>query len=218
MAFVRIVLGSVLVLLTARAADIEFLTEELSWAVVDKGYAPPPLEARTSGACTSGGISYAVVAGELPPGLQLSRLGYFAGVPLRTGKFEIAVRVATGCSWTTKHFVLVSTGAPVLSGTPLKLEFRSGAGQPQAPPEQVFRVSATWPRLAYQVSSGADWVTATPDRGLTPRAGSALTDDAVHVRVDPSHLKPGRYEAVISVSAWQALEALRVAVVLTVTE
>jgi hypothetical protein len=216
MVFVRFVLGSLLILLPVRAADLEFLTEELPWAIVDKGYAPPPLEARTSGACTSGGISYAVVAGELPPGLQLSRLGYLAGVPLRTGNFEIAVRVATGCSWTTRHFVLVSTGAPVLSGSPLKIEFRSSAGQ--MPPEQLVRVSATWPRLAYQVSSSADWVTATPDRGLTPRAGSALTDDTVHVRVDPSHLKPGRYEAVIGVSAWQALEALRVVVVLTVTE
>ena len=216
MVLARFVLSPLLMLLPVRAADIEFLTEELPWAIVDRGYAPPPLEARSSGACTSGGISYAVVAGELPPGLQLSRLGYLAGVPLRTGKFEIAVRVATGCSWTTKHFVLVSTGAPVLSGSPPKLEFRSGAGQ--APPEQVVRVSATWPRLAYQVSSSADWVTATPDRGLTPRAGSALTDDTVHVRVDPSHLKPGRYEAVMAVSAWQALDALRVAVVLTVTD
>jgi hypothetical protein len=113
---------------------------------------------------------------------------------------------------------LISTGAPVLSGTPPKLEFRSSAGQKQAPPEQVVHVSATWPRLAYQVTSSADWVTSIPEHGFTPRQGSALADDAVHVRIDPSHLKPGRYQAVIAVSAWQALEALRVAVELTVTE
>lgn len=218
MGLARLVLGSVLVLLPLRAADVEFVTEELPWAVVDKGYAPPPLEARTSGACTSGGISYAVVAGTLPPGLQLSRLGYISGVPLRTGKFEIAVRVNTGCSWTTKHFVLVSTGAPVLSGMPLKLEFRGSAGEAGIPPEQVFRVSATWPRLAYRVTSSAAWLTAVPERGFTPRESSALADDAVHVRADPGHLKPGRYQAVISVSAWEALEALRISVELTVTE
>ena len=218
MALVRLVLGSLLVLLPVRAADVEFVTEELPWAVVDKGYGPPPLEARTSGKCTSGGISYSVVAGELPPGLQLSRSGYISGVPLRAGNFEIAVRVATGCSWTTKHFVLVSTGAPVISGTPLKLEFRARTGQAQAPPQEVVHVSATWPRLTYQVTSSAEWLTANPEHGFTPREGSAMADDAVHVRVDPSHLKPGRYQAVIAVSAWQALEALRVAVELTVTE
>jgi hypothetical protein len=214
----RIVLGYWLVLLPVQAADVEFITQELPWAVVDKGYAPPPLEARTSGACPSGGISYAVVSGALPPGVQLSRLGYISGVPLRTGSFPIVVRVATGCSWTTKRFVLISTGAPVLSETPSKLEFRSRLGQKQAPPEQVVHVSSTWPKLAYQVTSSADWVTANPQSGFTPRQGSALADDSVHVRVDPSRLKPGRYQAVLAVSAWQALEALRVAVELTVTE
>jgi hypothetical protein len=214
----RLLLGYWLVLLPVRAADIEFVTQELPWAVVDKPYAPPPLEARVSGACTSGGIGYAVVSGALPPGVQLSRLGYISGVPLRTGSFEVAVRVATGCSWTTKHFVVISTGAPVLSGTPSKLEFRSRLGEKQAPPEQVVRVSSTWPKLPYQVASSADWVTANPDRGFTPRPGSALAEDSVHVRVDPSRLKPGRYQAVLAVSAWQALEALRVAVELTVTD
>ena len=213
-----LVLGGFLVLLPLRAADIEFVTQELPWAVVDRGYAPPPLESRTSGACTSGGISYALVSGAMPPGLQLSRLGYISGVPLRTGSFEIAVRVANGCSWTTKHFILTSTGAPVLSGTPPKLEFRWSLGQKTPPPEQVVHVSATWPRLAYRTTGTAEWLTLTPELGYTPRQGSALAGDAVHVRVDPSRLKPGRYHAIVAVSAWQALEALVIAVELTIAE
>jgi hypothetical protein len=205
-------------LASLRGADVEFVTQELPWAIVDKPYSPPPLEARTSGACTSGGIGYAVVSGVLPPGLELSRLGYFSGVPLRTGSFEIVIRVTTGCSWTTKHFLLISTGAPVLSANPLKLEFRSSLAQKQSPPEQVVHISSTWPKLAYAVASSADWVGSTPDRGFTPRAGSALSDDALHVRVDPSHLKPGQYQATLAISAWQAMEAFQVTVELIVTE
>jgi hypothetical protein len=212
----QLVLGAMAVLSPLQAADIEFLTQELPWAIVDKSYSPPPLEVRTSGACTSGGVSYAVVSGSLPPGLQLSQLGYLSGVPLRTGSFEIAVRVTTGCSWTTKHFVMISTGAPVLSETPSRLQFRGRSGQILA--EQLFQVSSTWPKLPYRLTSNADWLTAVPDRGFTPRDGSALVNDTVHVRVDPSHLKPGRYQAVIAVSAWQAAEAVRVTVDLTVTE
>jgi hypothetical protein len=214
----RFVLFAFLVLRPLCAAEIEFVTQELPWAVVDKGYAPPPLEARTSGACTSGGISYAVVSGVLPPGLQFSRLGYISGVPLRTGTYEMIVRVANGCTWTTKHFTLISTGAPVLSGTPQKLEFRWSVGQKTAPLEQVVRVSATWPRLAYRATSSADWLTLAAEHGYTPRQTSALAGDEVHVRADPTRLKPGRYPAVITVSAWQALEALRIPVELTVTE
>jgi hypothetical protein len=212
----RLVLGTLLVLGPLRAADVEFLTQELPWAVVDKSYAPPPLEVRTSGACTSGGISYAVVSGALPPGLQLSRLGYFSGVPLRTGSFEIAVRVATGCSWTTKHFTLISTGSPVLSATPTKLEFRGKSGDPGLL-EQAVQISATWPKLAYGVQSSVDWLVALPERGFTPRESSALTSDTVHVRIDPVHLKPGRYQAVLVFSAWQAA-TLRIPVEVNITE
>src|SRR5437868_6941240 len=67
-----LVLGLLSVLAPMRAADIEFVTQEMPWAVLDKAYSPPPLEARTSGACPSGGISYAVISGVLPPGLELS--------------------------------------------------------------------------------------------------------------------------------------------------
>ncbi len=216
MPLMRVVLAALGVCWPLLSADVEFVTEELPWAVIDKGYAPPPLEARSSGACTSGGISYAVVSGVLPPGLQLSRLGYISGVPLRTGSFEIAVRVATGCSWTTRHFTLISTGAPVLSEKPPRLEFRASLGG--NPPEQVIHISATWPKLPYRLTSSADWLSLVPERGFTPRETSAMVNDAVHVRVDASHLKPGQYQAVIAISAWQAAETLHVPVQFTLTE
>ena len=205
-----------------RAADIEFVTEELPWAVVDKGYAPPPLEARASGACPSGGISYAVVSGMLPPGLELSRAGYLSGIPSQTGPYEIAVRVSNGCTWTTKHFILTVAGAPGLWATPPTLEFRwslgQTLGQTAAAEEQLVRVSATWGRLPYQVTSNAEWLTATPVLGFTRPQDSPTAEDTVRVRVDAKHLKAGRYEGVVTVSAWQAWEALRIAVQMTVIE
>jgi hypothetical protein len=197
--------------------EIEFITEELPWAIVDKGYSPPPLEVRGGGICPLGGTGYAVVSGILPPGVQLSRLGYISGTPLRTGSFPVTIRAVNGCSWTGRRFTLVVTGAPVLTVTPAKLEFRYTAGE-GLPPEQTVQVSATWPKLAYQMTAaGAAWVHATPEHGFTPREGSAVTGDVVHVRVDPGALKPGQYSATIAVSAWRALHTPLITIELTIT-
>ena len=198
------------------AADVEFMTQDLPWAVVDREYAPPPLEAHTSGACNSGGIGYAVVSGALPPGIQLSRLGYFSGIPTRTGTFEIAIRVSTGCSWTARHFMLTSTGRPILSAAPDTLEFRASSKGLKVL-EQAVQISSTWPELAYRATSSVDWLTAASERGFTPRESSALAGDVVRIRVDATHLAPGKYQATVSISAWQA-ETLRVPIHLTVIE
>lgn len=194
-----IVLGLSFVLLPLHAADIEFVTQELPWAVINRGYAPPPLAARASGACPLGGINFAVVSGELPPGLELSRLGYLSGTPSNVGNFEIAVRVSNGCTWTAKHFIVTVAEAPLLSTETPRLEFHAGS-----PREQRIKLSSTWPRLAYQAASGAGWLAATPQNGFLP--------DNLRVNVDAKALKPGSYEGEITVSAWQAAEALRIPV------
>ncbi len=191
------------------AADIEFVTQELPWAVVDKPYAPPPLEIRSSGACPLGGVSYAVVSGVLPPGIQFSRLGAISGVPLHTGTWEIAVRVSNGCTWTAKHFFLVVSGAPILSVSPAALVI-------QDTNEHTVRVSATWPKLIYTITSSAAWLTAIPERGFTPREGSALDADFVRVYVDPKGLPPGRHSARLMFSAWQGATQPAVEVVLVI--
>lgn len=203
MPWVLIVLGLFFVLPPLHAADIEFLTQELPWAVLNRGYAPPPLAARASGACPLGGISFAVVSGELPPGLQLSRLGYLSGTPLEVGSFEVAVRVSNGCTWTARHFVLTVAEAPALAASPGELEFDARAAQPQ-----VVKLTASWPLLAYHVVSDQDWLTAIPAKGTLP--------DNLRVSADTKALKPGRYEGEITVSAWQASAALRISVVLIV--
>ena len=204
-----------LALFVPPTTEIEFLTGDLPWAVAEKGYEAPPLQVRVSGSCPIGGVGYAVVSGKLPPGIELSRLGYFSGAPLHTGEFPFTVRASDGCGWSAKQFKLVVTGAPVITATPMHLLFACKAGE--TPPEQRILVSATWPRLAYRLSlSDAAWLTATPEHGTTPRQGSAMAEDIVHVRVDTVGLKPGHYTASIAVSSWQALEPVRVQVELTV--
>ena len=205
-----LVLGILGVLYPARAADIEFATQELSWAVVDKPYSPPPLEVRSSGACPLGGVGFSLVGGVLPPGVAFSKLGYFSGSPLRTGEFGFAIRVSNGCTWTSKRFTLTVTGAPVITVAPQHLSF-NGAG------EKLLRISATWPRLSYSATANADWVKISPAHGFTPRPTSALTGDDVVVTVDPGTLKPGHYSAKITIAAWQALEAPWASVELEVT-
>jgi putative Ig domain-containing protein len=202
-------------LLVPGTTEIEFVTADLPWAIAEKGYEAPPLEVRVSGSCPHGGVGYAVVSGELPPGIQLSRLGYFSGAPLHTGEFKFTIRASDGCGWAAKQFTLVVTGAPVITVTPMHVSFECRAGE--TPPEQRVRVSATWPRLAYRLTpSNAAWLTATPDHGATPRQGSAMAYDFVHLRVDTVGIKPGHYSASIEVSSWQVLQPVRVEVELTI--
>jgi hypothetical protein len=199
-------------LLVPYTTEIEFVTTDLPWAITERGYEAPPLEVRVSGSCPIGGVGYAVVSGALAPGMQLSRLGYFSGAPLHSGEFKFTVRASDGCGWAAKMFTLVVTGAPVIKVTPMRVEF---AGK--TPGEQQIRVSATWPRLAYRITtSDAAWLTATPEHGATPRQGSAMADDIVHLRIDSAGLKPGHYSASITISSWQALEPVRVEVELAV--
>lgn len=203
-----------LALLVPPVTEIEFVTLDLPWAVAEKGYEAPPLEVRVSGSCPIGGVGYSVVSGRLPPGIDLSRLGYFSGVPLHTGEFPFTVRASDGCGWSAKQFKLVVTGAPVIGVTPTHLSFECKVGETV---EQRLLVSATWPRLAYRLTlSNAAWLRAIPEHGTTPRQGSAMAEDIVHVRVDTVGLKPGHYKASIAVSAWQALEPVRVEVEVTV--
>jgi hypothetical protein len=195
--------------------EIEFVTMELPWAIIEKGYEAPPLEVRVSGSCPIGGVGYAVTSGALPPGMQLSRLGYLSGAPVHTGAFNFTVKASDGCGSVAKQFLLTVTGAPVITVTPLHLAFTAKAGETAS--ERQIRISATWPRLAYRlIPSNAAWLTATPEHGATPRQGSAMADDIVHVRIDTTGLKAGHYSASIDVSSWQVLEPVRVDVELTV--
>lgn len=207
--FGAVVLGLVCVLGSATAADIEFVTEELPWAIADRPYSPPTLEVRSSGKCPLGGIGFTVVGGVLPPGLELSRLGYFSGTPVRTGDFGFGIRVSNGCTWTVKRFTLTVTGAPIITAAPEKLRF-VGAGK------KTLHVSATWPLLRYGATSSAPWLKVAPRFGFTPRPSSALTGDDVVVSVEPAALPPGHYVGTITFAAWQALEAPSVQVELEV--
>ena len=78
--------------------EIEFVTMELPWAIVEKGYEAPPLEVRVSGSCPIGGVGYSVTSGALPPGMQLSRLGYLSGAPVHTGDFNVTI-IGIGRLW-----------------------------------------------------------------------------------------------------------------------
>jgi hypothetical protein len=211
-------LSAILILFTLLVpgrTEIEFVTLDLPWAIAEKGYEAPPLEVRVSGSCPIGGVGYAMASGALPPGMQLSRLGYFSGAPLHTGEFAFTIRASDGCGATGKQFTIVVTGAPVIKVTPMRVSFTSKAGE--TAPEKQIRVSATWPRLAYRLTpSNAAWLTATPEHGATPRQGSAMADDIVHLRVDATGLKPGHYSASINVSSWQALDPVNVEIELTV--
>jgi hypothetical protein len=165
-------------------------------------------------------VGFAVVSGILPPGLKLSRLGYFSGTPKQIGQFEFNVKAVNGCSWTGKTFALLVTDAPRLTVTPVKLSVECPEGVD--PPPAALQVVGSWPDLAYQATvSGDDWLTATPQHGRTsreaaPRRIGAVHSDEIAVRFTTSSMKPGQYSARVVVSAWQA-EPVVVLVDLTVS-
>jgi len=203
--------------------EVELVTEELPWAVVDHEYLPAPLDVHVSGRCPAGGVGFSVVSGALPPGLKLSSLGYFSGVPTKTGLFEFNVRAVNGCSWSARHFTLLVTEAPKLTATPEEVAIE--VGDAIVPPSVAIRLSATWPKLSYSVSvayseSASDWLMVIPEQGSTskesvPRKLAEVPGDNISLRFNVLGLKPGRYTARILVTAWQALP-ISVPVALTV--
>ena len=211
-------------LLAESPGEVEFVTEELPWAVVDQAYSPAPFDVRVSGRCPAGGVGFSVVSGTLPPGLKLSRLGYFSGVAARTGLFEFNVRAINGCSWTARRFTLLVTEAPKLHAKPELLMVACPTGVD--PPPASIHLTATWPKLAYQVNvaygSGmaGDWLVVAPEHGMTaresvPRRLDEVPGDDISLIFNTKSLKPGQYVAQISISAWQATPVV-VAVTLTV--
>jgi hypothetical protein len=153
---------------------IEFVTAELPWAPIGKEYAPAPLDVRTSGECPLSGLGFAVIAGALPPGIELSRLGYFSGTASRAGSYDFTIRAANGCSWTAHRFTLLVTEPPALGIRPERIQFQAVVGE-GSPPPQLLHVTATWPHLPYEISiSGGDWVKALPDQGRSPGPAGAV--------------------------------------------
>jgi hypothetical protein len=209
----------------AASGEVELLTEDLPWAVVDRAYSPAPLDVRVTGRCPAGGVGFAVVSGVLPAGLKLSRLGYFSGVPTQTGLFEFNVRAVNGCSWAGRVFSLLVTNPPKLKATPEQLSVASTPGSD--PHGATIHLTASWPRLAYLVSvayaeGGSNWLMAIPEHGATsresvPRQLSEVPSDEIELRFNATGLKPGRYTARVSMVAWQAIP-VSVTVILTVAE
>jgi hypothetical protein len=212
-------------LLAAAAGEVELVTEELPWAVVDRAYLPAPLEVRVTGRCPAGGVGFTVASGTLPPGLKLSRLGYFSGVPTQYGLFEFNVRAVNGCSWSARHFALLVTEPPKLKMRPEQISVDCPPGA--SPPQAALHLTATWPQLAYLASvtyrsAGSNWLTAVPQHGMSsreavPRRLAEIPGDDISLRFDVTGLKPGRYEAQLSVSAWQA-QTIVVTIILNIDQ
>jgi hypothetical protein len=212
-------------LLLAAPGEVEMVTEDLPWAVVDRAYSPAPLDVRVTGRCPAGGVGFAIASGALPPGLKLSRLGYFSGVPTRTGLFGFTVRAENGCGSANRGFGLLVTDPPKLKIAPEQLAVTSKAGENLT--DTAIHLTANWPQLAYLVNvvygeGGSNWLSAVPEHGMTskesiPRRLADVPSDEIAVRFHASELKAGRYEAQVSVSAWQA-EPVALTVILTVEE
>ncbi len=82
---------------------------------------------------------------------------------------------------------------PAITVAPNQMSFSAEAGGRQTPPQQL-TVDGPVSGVAFTISasSGADWLLASAG-GLTPRV--------IDVRVDPSNLTPGNYQATLTITA-----------------
>ncbi len=196
-------------------AFLEILTLDLPVAVVERPYQPEPIRVVGGFRCTVNNIGLSVVLGELPPGLALSGAGYLRGTPARMGSYTFAIRAGNDCGWTTQAYTLRVEGAALLAASVERLEFRwrQGGAMPAA---QVVTIGSNRTGMVYDVQAAAPWLRAEPLRGRTPGAGSALQGDPVTVTVYTGSLAPGVYRTELVVAAWDAVERVRIPVVLVV--
>jgi len=81
---------------------------------------------------------------------------------------------------------------PMVSVSPASLNFSGKAGGSITPPKPI-TISSAIPGMAFSVSAsqGADWLTIGASSGVTPQV--------IDVRADPANLRPGTYQATLTV-------------------
>ncbi len=201
----------------AQGAGIDLRTLALPPAIVHKPYSPAPLVAAGGGRCLPNLIGFAVVRGQLPPGITLSAAGFLSGMPTAEGVYSFSVRAQNECVSMTRSYRLDVQGPPILELAPARIEFRYQTGG-ALPEPQTLRVAANSQGLAYSVETeGAAWLQIRPMLGRTPPEGSALRHDVVELMVDPAGLQPGEYRVRLRAEAWQAATSPSALVVLKIT-
>ncbi|HLK62063.1 MAG TPA: hypothetical protein VKU19_01390 [Bryobacteraceae bacterium] len=176
----------------AKAETAGFRTRELPFAAFGIPYRAT-LGSFVDGRCIDGGLSFAIVDGVLPQGLEL-RADVISGIPEELGAFAFRLRASNNCSAQERDFLVQVTGRPVLSVTPREIEAVYRVGGP-APEWNVLLVSASWPRLPYDLTRGnSPWFRTSKQNGSTPPPGSPFAGDTVRVQFVPDKLAPGTYE------------------------
>jgi hypothetical protein len=198
------------------AHSLQIRTEKLPWAIVAQPYRAE-VDTGLDDRCIAADVRFTLAGGNLPRGLSLDVFGV-EGTPREVGRFQFTIRAANQCMAVEKTIELFVTGKPVLDVSPgeLAFEYHVGGTLPKA---RVVLVSSTWPDLPYAVTAnGTEWVHAEPASGVTPDAGSALSGDAVTVRIHPEKLNPGTYRTTLVFSTWLGANAPEIPVTLKVVE
>jgi len=198
------------------AHSLQIRTEKLPWAIVGQPYRAE-IDTGLDDRCMAADVGFTLAGGSLPKGLKVDVFGV-EGTPREVGRFQFTIRAANQCIAVEKTVELFVTGKPVLDVSPgeLAFEYHVGGAPPKA---RVVLVSSTWPGLPYGVSAdGTEWVHAEPASGVTPDAGSALSGDAVTVRIHPEKLNPGTYRTTVVFSTWLGANAPEIPVTLKIVK
>lgn len=206
----------VLALCCRPAHSLQIRTEKLPWAIVGQPYRAE-IDMGLDDRCMAADVRFTLAGGSLPRGLSLDVFGV-EGTPREVGRFQFTIRAANQCIAVEKTIELFVTGKPVLDVSPgeLAFEYHVGGAPPKA---RVVLVSSTWPDLPYGVSvNPTEWAHAELASGVTPDAGSALSGDAVTVRINPEKLNPGTYRTTLVFSTWLGANAPEIPVTLKIVK
>ncbi len=206
----------VLVLCSLPARPLQIRTEKLPWAIIGQPYRAE-IETGLDDRCMTADVRLMLAGGSLPRGLTLDVFG-LGGTPREVGRFQFTIRAANQCIGVEKTIELFVTGKPVLDVSPgeLAFEYHVGGALPKA---RIVLVTGTWPDLRYEVTAnGAEWVRAEPANGVTPDSGSALSGDAVTVRIYPEKLNPGTYRTTVVFSTWMGANTPEIPVTLKIVK
>jgi uncharacterized delta-60 repeat protein len=128
------------------------LLSSVSFSTGITGASYTPVLVTASGG--TGAVSFAVVAGQLPPGMSLSTTGSIAGTPTQPGTVWFTIRAtdANGC-FGTRAYAIEVRAAPVVVTQPLSQTVTTGGSV-------VFVAAATGspaPTYQWQINAGAGW-------------------------------------------------------------
>lgn len=127
-------------------------------------------------------VTWTVLEGSLPPGMNFQASGRLAGAPMRTGTYPLTVQARDGIGLTGQATVTVEVTEPELSMEQLASAFLT-VGEPLTSEQRIYLDHVGNGNATYDLGDLRAWVLAHPDLPVSA-AVQALLGGPVNVKLD----------------------------------